>query len=189
MNTDIAGARPLRPGRLAAGGQVDRDGAITALYQAHALGLTRLAHVMLGDAAAAEDVVQEAFCGLYRHWAGLADHGKAVQYVRSAVLNGCRSALRQRLRRGRPGAWLDTAAAVDGVPSAEATALVGEEGRALLRAVQRLPHRQREAIVLRYYLDLREAEIAAVMGISPGSVRSATSRALTALGRLLENAR
>jgi RNA polymerase sigma-70 factor (sigma-E family) len=207
MSSDIVGARPLWPGRAAAttgawpgpgeatqaqGGEqavADRNGAITALYQAHALGLTRLAHVMLGDAAAAEDVVQEAFCGLYRRWGGLADRGKALQSVRSAVLNGCRSALRQRLRlrHSQAGSWADAAAAMDGVPSAETAALHGEEGRALLSAVQRLPHRQREAVVLRSYLDLPEAEIAAVMGISGGSVRSAISRALPALGRLLEN--
>jgi RNA polymerase sigma-70 factor (sigma-E family) len=203
MSSDIVGARPLWPGRSAATAgawpgpadttrsqdseHADRNGVITALYQAHALGLTRLAHVMLGDAAAAEDVVQEAFCGLYRRWGGLADRGKALQYVRSAVLNGCRSELRQRLRRGQAGDWPDAVAAMGGVPSAETAALHGEEGRALLSAVQRLPHRQREAIVLRYYLDLPEAEIAAVMGISGGSVRSAISRALPALGRLLEN--
>ena len=162
---------------------------VASLYQAHALGLVRLAHVMLGDAGAAEDVVQDAFCGLYRRWGGLADQSRALQYVRTAVLNGCRSVLRQRLRHGQAGTWPDPAATVDGASSPEAAALDGEEARALLTAVQRLPHRQREAIVLRYYLDLPEAEIAAVMGISPGSVRSAASRALAALGQLLENTR
>jgi DNA-directed RNA polymerase specialized sigma24 family protein len=66
------------------------DAAVTALYQAHALGLTRLAHVMLGDASSAEDVVQEAFCGLYRRWGQLAQTDRALYYVRSSVLNGCR---------------------------------------------------------------------------------------------------
>jgi RNA polymerase sigma-70 factor (sigma-E family) len=185
MNTHIAGARASRGS--AGPATADRNGTVTALYQAHALGLTRLAHIMLGDAAAAEDVVQEAFCGLYRRWGGLSDHGKALQYVRSSVLNGCRSALRRRLRHGQAGTWSEAAAAMDGVPSAEASALRGEEARALLGAVQRLPDRQREAVVLRYYLDMPEAEIAAVMGISRGSVRSAISRALAALGHLLEN--
>jgi len=72
------------------------DQAVTALYQAHALGLIRLAVVMLGDRPAAEDVVQEAFCGLYRRWHALSDTGKALSYVRSSVINGCRSALRKR---------------------------------------------------------------------------------------------
>ena len=72
---------------------------MTALYQAHALGLIRLAVVMLGDRPAAEDVVQEAFCGLYRRWHSLADTGKALAYVRSSVINGCRTVLRRRLRQ------------------------------------------------------------------------------------------
>src|SRR5258706_308419 len=72
---------------------------ITALYRAHALGLTRLAHVMLSDAGAAEDVVQEAFCGLYRNWARIADPAAALPYLRASVLNGCRSAIRRRRLR------------------------------------------------------------------------------------------
>ena len=71
---------------------------MTALYQAHALGLIRLAYLMLGERQAAEDVVQEAFAGLYRRWDKLSDPGKALPYVRSSVLNGCRSQLR---RHGR----------------------------------------------------------------------------------------
>lgn len=74
------------------------DRAVTALYQEHALGLTRLAHIMLGDRAAAEDVVQDAFFGLYRRWDFLTGPGKAQLYLRSSVLNGCRSALRRDAR-------------------------------------------------------------------------------------------
>ena len=66
------------------------------LYQAHSVGLIRLGVVMLGDRAAAEDVVQEAFCGLYRRWPELADPARALPYVRSAVLNGCRSVRRHQ---------------------------------------------------------------------------------------------
>jgi DNA-directed RNA polymerase specialized sigma24 family protein len=90
---------------------LDRRGsareAVTGLYQAHALGLIRLGVVMLGDRAAAEDVVQEAFCGLFLHWARLTDPAKALPYLRSAVLNGCRSA-RRRQRRRRDRAALET---------------------------------------------------------------------------------
>ena len=114
MDTDIVRAGRLRPARAAAGADAwpgcadparvsgsdqaaaGRSGVVTALYQAHALGLVRLAHVMLGDGAAAEDVVQDAFCGLYRRWGDVSDRSRALQYVRSAVLNGCRSVLRQR---------------------------------------------------------------------------------------------
>ena len=155
--------------------------AVTALYQAHALGLIRLAVVMLGDRAAAEDVVQEAFCGLYRRWHSLADTGKALSYVRSSVINGCRTVLRRRLRQ-------QGVAAVTGDPpgeSAEAVALISEEHRQVLTAIRRLPSRQREVLVLRFYLDLDEAETAASMRISRGTVKSTTSRALAALGRIL----
>ena len=69
--------------------------AVTALYRDHAVSLIRLAYLMLGDRAAAEDAVQDAFCGLYRHWDRLDDPGRALGYVRTSVLNGCRSALRR----------------------------------------------------------------------------------------------
>jgi RNA polymerase sigma-70 factor (sigma-E family) len=163
--------------------RADAGPLVTALYQAHGVGLIRLAVVMLGDRPAAEDVVQEAFCGLYRRWDHLDDPGNALRYLRSSVLNGCRSVLRNRgrlrLRLGQePGR-------PDSVESAESTALVGEEHRAVLAALRRLPDRQREALVLRFYLDLSEAEIAQAMGISQGTVKSTVSRALAALGRLL----
>lgn len=122
---------------------------LAALYRSHALGLVRLAYVMLGDPAAAEDVVQDASCGLYRRWGMLTDERKVLQYARSAVLNGCRCVLRQRRRHGQAGDWPAAAAAMASTPSAEATALDLEQARALLTAVQRLPHRQREAVVLR----------------------------------------
>jgi RNA polymerase sigma-70 factor (sigma-E family) len=155
------------------------DQAVTALYQAHALGLIRLAVIMLGDRPAAEDVVQEAFCGLYRRWHTLSDPGKALSYVRSSVINGCRTVLRRRTR---------AAAGLTGDPpaeSAEAMVLVSEEHQEVLTAIRRLPDRQREALVLRFYLDLDEAEIATSMGISRGTVKSTTSRGLAALGRIL----
>jgi RNA polymerase sigma-70 factor (sigma-E family) len=167
-------ARPDRADPAAA------EAGVTALYQAHALGLTRLAHIMLGDRPSAEDVVQEAFCGLYRRWAHLADTGRALQYVRTSVLNGCRSVRRRRTRpraepyHGQP------------VASAEAAVITGEERREVMRALRRLPARQREVLVLRFYLDLSAEEIAATMGIGPSSVRSAAHRALASLGRMLE---
>jgi len=161
-------------------GRADALEGVTALYQAHALGLIRLAVVMLGDRPAAEDVVQEAFTGLYRRWHTLTDPGKALSYVRSSVLNGARSALRRRARQ--PAAPCDPAA---GSASAEAAVLLSEEHSEVLEAIRRLPDRQREALVLRFYLDLDEEDIARSMGISRGTVKSTTSRALAALRRTL----
>jgi len=160
------------------------EGAVTALYQAHALGMIRLAHIMLGDRASAEDVVQEAFYGLYRRWSALADTGNAIAYVRSSVLNGCRSVLR-RQSRSRDRADGQQAAPPPEV-SAEAAAITLEERQEVLRAMRRLPARQREALVLRFYLDLSAEESAATMGIGPGSVRSAIHRGLASLGRMLQ---
>ena len=154
--------------------------AVGALYQASALGLIRLAYVMLGDRPSAEDVVQDAFCGLYRHWTRLQDADSATYYVRASVLNGCRSVLRRRAVRCR--GLTNPPAAV----SAEAVLLRAEEREEVIRAVGRLPHRQREAIVLRYYSDLSDEEIARVMGIRQSTVRSTAHRALEALGRAMK---
>jgi RNA polymerase sigma-70 factor (sigma-E family) len=155
--------------------------AVGALYRAQAVGLIRMAYLMLGDRAAAEDVVQDAFCGLYRNWGRLADPSGALPYLRSSVLNGCRSALRRRALGHRVTMYQPPTG------SAEAAVLSREERQEVLRAVRRLPDRQREALVLRFYLDLPDPEIARIMGIRPGTVRSATHRALKALGHLLES--
>jgi RNA polymerase sigma-70 factor (sigma-E family) len=159
------------------------DGAVTELYEAHALGMIRLAHIMLGDRQSAEDVVQDAFCGLYRRWPNLADPASAVHYVRSAVLNRCRSVLRRRTSSSAPHDLTGRSAVVG---SAESTVLTGEERREVMAALRRLPARQREALVLRFYLDLSAEDAAITMGISASSVRSATHRALAALGRMLQ---
>jgi DNA-directed RNA polymerase specialized sigma24 family protein len=121
----------------------DAGAVLTGLYERHALALIRLAYVMLGDRQGAEDVVQDAFAGLYRRWDQLADQAKAVPYLRASVLNGCRSAIR------------------------------------------RLPQRQRETLVLRFYLDEPDTEIARLIGVRESPVRSTTHRALAALGRRL----
>jgi RNA polymerase sigma-70 factor (sigma-E family) len=169
-----------RPGLSAGEGPAaEAVQAVTVLYQSHAVGLIRLAVIMLGDRQSAEDVVQEAFCGLYRRWDHLTDHGKALGYVRSSVLNGCRSTLRRSRRL--PRGLTEPAAA-----SAEADALVSEDHRAVLAALRQLAPRQRETLVLRYFLDLPESEIALTMGVSRGTVKSTTARALAAIRRILQ---
>jgi RNA polymerase sigma-70 factor (sigma-E family) len=154
---------------------------LTALYEAHALGLVRLAVLMTGDQGSAEDIVQDAFLGLYRRWDHLTDLPNPLAYLRASVLNGCRTALRRRSRT-------DRAHYLSEVPSesAEARALLSEEQRSVARAIRDLPDRQREALVLRYYLDMSEADAAEAMRVSRGAVKSATSRALAAIGRRLK---
>ena len=112
----------------------------------------------------------------------MADPSGALPYLRSSVLNGCRSALRRRALGRRVTMYQPPTG------SAEAAVLSREERQEVLRAVRRLPDRQREALVLRFYLDLPDPEIARARRQSvPGTVRSATHRALKALGHLLES--
>jgi RNA polymerase sigma factor (sigma-70 family) len=177
----------LISGRAARDYRVDsRDvtAIVSGLYAEHALGLTRLAQVMLSDRAAAEDVVHDAFCGLCRHWDHLADAGKAQAYLRSAVLNGCRSVLRRQARKPEVAALSPHALSADAL-SADAPLLASEDRRAVMSALRLLPDRQREALVLRYYLELPDAEIARAMGIGVSTVRSTAHRGLHALERIL----
>jgi len=151
------------------------------LFEYHAVRLIRMAVLLVGDQSSAEDVVQDAFLGLYRGAARLRDPANAVAYLRASVLNGCRSVLRSRKR-----AWSSLIPAHDlPVWSAESAAMAGEDRREVLRAVARLPRRQREVLVLRYYLNLSDREIAADLGVTRGTVASTASRALAALGREL----
>jgi RNA polymerase sigma-70 factor (sigma-E family) len=180
---DIANTR-VPPGAAAS---------VTALYAEHALGLVRLAVVVTGDRAAAEDIVQDAFLGLYRRWDRVPDMTAPLAYLRVSVMNGCRTAMRRRSRQGLSfgglGGDLDAAASArpaGRAESAEASVLLGEEQRVVAAALWKLPRRQREAVVLRYYLDLSIEETAQVMGVSPGTVKSATHRALAAVGRILK---
>jgi RNA polymerase sigma-70 factor (sigma-E family) len=163
----------------------DPAAAVSALYAAHALGLTRLALIMTGDRHAAEDIVQEAFCGLHRRWDKLRDPAKALPYVRSAVLNGCRTEYRRsKVAIGPPGGD-DYEARLPPAWSAESAALASEERREVVRALLKLPSRQREALLLRYFLDLSEADTASAMHISRGTAKSTVARGLTALRILL----
>jgi RNA polymerase sigma-70 factor (sigma-E family) len=155
---------------------------VDELYRAHALRLTRMALLLVGDRASAEDVVQEAFLGLFRGLGRLHDPGRAVGYLRMSVLNGCRSVLRARKRARLRGPVLADPA----VWSAESAALAGEDRRWVLAAVGTLPRRQREVLVLRYFLGLNDSEIADDLGVSRGTVVSTASRALAALVRKAE---
>ena len=154
--------------------------AIDGLYRDHVLGLTRLAMVLVGDPESAQDVVQDAFIGLYSAWPRLRNPEKAPVYLRNAVLNGARSVLRARNRRRSvrlhyvPPVW-----------SAEAAVMVREDQRAVLAAIARLSRRQREVLALRYYVGLSHAEIAEALGVTTGTVSSTMSHALTALAREL----
>ncbi|GAA3606001.1 SigE family RNA polymerase sigma factor [Nonomuraea rosea] len=179
MKSEIVHDPPGPPGA-----EASADTVVTELFVVHRLALVRLAFLLLGDQAIAEDVVQDAFAAVYRRWSKLADRGQVLPYLRTAVVNGCRMILRRRAIIGRFHGRPE-------VPfwSAEAAALLGETRRQVFLAVRALPRRQREVLVLRFYLDLSEAEIAQVMGVSRGTVKSTASRALKVLAVKLQEER
>ncbi|MGW9438641.1 RNA polymerase sigma factor [Streptomyces sp. NPDC055607] len=159
-----------------------RSPTVTELYHAQRLAMVRLAVLLVDDLATAEDVVQDAFTALYRRYGEhIAEVDNALGYLRTAVLNTSRSVLRRR-RTAR--AW--TPSAPSDVPSAEDRVVLDEAHREVLAALSQLTPRRCQVLVLRYWADLSEVEIAETLGISRGAVKSNASRALDALERLLE---
>jgi RNA polymerase sigma-70 factor (sigma-E family) len=158
---------------------VERAATITRLFDAHHAELTRLA-ALLGAGAESEDLVAEAFYRIQRKWGGLRDPDAALPYLRSIVCNLARQRYRhqQVVQRHQEMSLQD-------VGSAESEVVLREDQREVVVALQALPDRQREALVLRYWLDLNEAEVAKAMGISTGAVKSHTSRGMAALARQL----
>jgi RNA polymerase sigma-70 factor (sigma-E family) len=159
------------------------DRAVIELYAAHYRSLVCLAAVLVRDTPTAEEVVQDAFVAMHGEWQRLRDADTALAYLRQAVVNRCRSVLRHQatagpsLRKGPPDQ-----------PRAAHDVLVALEQNSVRATLRDLPDRQREAIVLRYYADLSEEEIAAAMGISRGAVKSHTARGISALRAALEQA-
>jgi RNA polymerase sigma-70 factor (sigma-E family) len=151
------------------------------LYDAHWRYLVRLAVLLVDDVHSAEDVVQDAFVALHRRAGALRDPDAALAYLRTSVLNLSRSVIRRRqvarkhLKVAEP----------DDAPAADQAVLLRDEHRAALRAVRALPRHQREVLILRYWSGLSEREIAAMLGITPGSVKSAASRGMAALHKKL----
>ncbi len=150
------------------------------LYLTHRLPMVRLAVLLVDDRASAEDVVQDAFAALHTRWSHLRDHHAAVGYLRVSVVNNARSLLRRR-RTAR--AYVPPDEGFE--PGADDAALLAEEHREVLVALATLAPRQREVVVLRYWSDLSEADIASTLGISRGAVKSTASRALDALEKAL----
>ncbi|MGW1375700.1 RNA polymerase sigma factor [Streptomyces sp. NPDC002446] len=155
---------------------------ISELYHAHRLAMVRLAVLLVDDRATAEDVVQDAFAALYkRHGDRLGEVDNAPAYLRTAVVNAARSVLRRRrtARDYTPPYEADA-------PSAEERIVLDEEHREVFAALSGLTARRREVLVLRYWCDLTEEQIATTLGISRGSVKSLASRALDSLEKILE---
>lgn len=162
--------------------ETDFQAALPALYDEHYRSLVRLASFNVDDRETAEEVVQDAFvklvAGNYR-----VEAGKELGYLRSMVLNGARSALRKRqVRRAH------TPDAPGLVAAAEEAGVASTESDRIIEALRQLPDKQASVLVLRYYLDLSEAEIADTLDIAKGSVKSHAHRGLKRLRELLGDA-
>jgi RNA polymerase sigma-70 factor (sigma-E family) len=147
-------------------------GSLADLYRERYVPMVRLAYLIVGSTTVAEDLVQDAFARMHRHW-DTTEHPRA--YLRTAVVNACRSHLRrlalERAYRRHPSAVADHMLA---------------EADELFDALATLPSRQRAALVLRFYEDLSEADIAVALGCRPGTVKSLLHRGLGELRKVVE---
>ena len=161
------------------------DDGVSSLYAVHWQPMVRLAWLFVHDDLLAEEIAQDAFVALHRKWHDVQE-GRGAAYLRQSVVNGARSALRHTKVERR---YLDSTARGDRlrVASAEDLAVASVGSADLFARLQRLPTRQREVLVLRYYLDLSEAQIADALGIAPGSVKAHAHRGLAALRTQMED--
>lgn len=173
-----AGADAERP--VVAGTTVDH---LTETYQAHYRSLLGLAALLLDDTASCEDVVQEAFIRVHSARNRVRDRDKTLAYLRQTVVNLSRSALRRRIL----GLKLLSKPMPD-MASAEEGAYDQLERDDLIRAMRGLQRRQREVLVLRYFADMTEVQVAETLGISLGSVKAYGSRGIAALRVAMEAA-
>jgi RNA polymerase sigma factor (sigma-70 family) len=160
----------------------DADAAITGLYGAHYHFLVRIAVLLGHDSATAEEVVQDSFAATCADMHLARNTEEAVSYLRAAVVSRSRWAL----RRGVAGQNVPRRA--PDMTIAEHGEFASLERSEVMAALRRLPGRQREVVVLRYYGDLPEEQIAITMGITIGAVRRLASRAMVTLRYVLERA-
>lgn len=152
----------------------DRDADFTAYLEGRQPALLRTAYLLTGDRHQAEDVLQTALAKLYLAWDRVRDEGAIDGYVRRILVNETTSLWRRSWRRHEVASPTLPETGVD-APYDDGT------GAALWELVQGLPGRARAVLVLRYYEQLSERETAETLGVSVGTVKSQTSRALAAL--------
>jgi len=159
----------------------DADHALTAMYSDHYRCLVRLAWFLVQDVTTAEDVVQDSFVAMHTAWGRLRDGDRALAYLRQSIVDRSRSVRRHRALAGR-----NAPQAGSGMPSAELSALPSMEHAAVVWALRSLPARQREAMALKYYGNLSEAQAASAMGVSQGAVKRHVAGAIEALRVVME---
>lgn len=163
---------------------VDANEALTTLYTTQYRKLVRIAALLLDDISLSEEVVQDAYIKMHGAWRSIREPKAAEGYLRTTVINLARSRLRRRqvAEKHAPKPMPDA-------PSAEHGALELLDRDRVIQALHQLPPRQRECLVLRYYADLSESQIAEAMGVTPGAVKSHASRGLAALRATLAEER
>lgn len=156
---------------------------VDVLFRRHYAVLLRLGIVMLGSREAAEDAVQDAFVALHRHWSKLDDPEAAEAYLRSAVLNRCRSWVRRQVTQRAPR---PLTLVCEHEQSPEDTMVARDEVGSLVAVMRTLARRQREVLACRYVLELSVAETAQLLQISEGSVKTHAHRGLQVLQQRIE---
>jgi RNA polymerase sigma factor (sigma-70 family) len=174
------------------------------MYDDHYRCLVRLARLLVQDVTTAEDVVQDSFVAMHTAWRRLRDSDRALAYLRHSVVDRSRSVRRHRALAGRKASgsltssrsqfassYLTTSGCGttqpgSGMPGAELSALPSLERAAVVRALRSLPARQREALALKYYGNLPEAQVASAMGVSQGAVKRHVASAIAALRAVVE---
>lgn len=171
--------------RLETGAEISWSSAdvlIADLFRAEAASLVRLARFFVDDRDAAEDLVQEAFIRFARSVGRLRDQERAPAYLRSIVLN----LARDHNRRGLVSLRHQPAADPPGPSLDDLVALRADQQR-VIEALRNIPRRQRDCLVLRYYLELSVGEIAQTLGVSPNSVKTHLQRGLRSLSQRLDD--
>jgi RNA polymerase sigma-70 factor (sigma-E family) len=174
----MPGGEPSR-----SGGPQDADREVTALYLTHYRPLVRMAALLVQDLAAAEEIVQDSFVAVHAAWRRLPDAEHALSYLHRSVVDRSRAALRRHIVVDKLAPRL-----APDVPGGHGEASIEVERSAFISALWTLPPRQREVVVLRYFADLPETQVAWATGISETAVEAYTVQAMSSLQTELRKA-
>lgn len=180
-DADVVSTGPADVGSPDPAGEGDLD--LDALYQSSYHEMVRLARQFVDDVESAQDVVHDAFLGLHRNRHKLESPGNAKAYLRTAVVNQSRSALRRRRTAREYAATVEP----DVGPGSDEPVIIADEHAQVLKHLDELPERMRQVLVLRYWQGLSEAEIAVTLGIRQGTVKSQASRGMAKLAEAMRS--
>ena len=191
VSSNVGATAPMADGEIddlyvesVSADEADADAAVSALYRSHAADLVGMIWAFLGDRPAAEDITQEAFLRLRQRWGQLRDRASAPAYLRSTAFNLARSGLRHHLVVSR-----HAGETIVPLSSAEEGTMLRADQQEVADALRSLPPRQRACLVLRYYADMTDTQIAEHLGLSASSVKTHIARGLARLTAELEDGR